>query len=72
MKVLVLGAGLLGVTSAYFLRQQGHDVTVVDRQANPAAFMTTQDRKLSGETDPCSRRPTFTETFCSEKGRQGD
>ncbi|MBT9487561.1 MAG: D-amino acid dehydrogenase, partial [Rubrivivax sp.] len=32
-----LGAGLLGVTSAYFLRQQGHDVTVVDRQAAPAA-----------------------------------
>ncbi len=37
MKVIVLGAGLLGVTSAYFLRQQGHEVTVVDRQATPAA-----------------------------------
>jgi D-amino-acid dehydrogenase len=37
MKVIVLGAGLLGVTSAYFLRQQGHDVSVVDRQASPAA-----------------------------------
>ena len=37
MKVIVLGAGLLGVTSAYFLRQQGHEVTVVDRQAAPAA-----------------------------------
>ncbi len=37
MHVVVLGAGLLGVTSAYFLRQQGHDVTVVDRQATPAA-----------------------------------
>ena len=37
MNVMVLGAGLLGVTSAYFLRQQGHDVTVVDRQATPAA-----------------------------------
>ncbi len=37
MKVIVLGAGLLGVTSAYFLRQQGHDVTVVDRQATPSA-----------------------------------
>jgi D-amino-acid dehydrogenase len=37
MKVIVLGAGLLGVTSAYFLRQQGHDVTVIDRQASPAA-----------------------------------
>ena len=37
MKVIVLGAGLLGVTSAYFLRRQGHDVTVIDRQATPAA-----------------------------------
>jgi D-amino-acid dehydrogenase len=37
MKVIVLGAGLLGVTSAYFLREQGHDVVVVDRQASPAA-----------------------------------
>ncbi len=37
MKVIVLGAGLLGVPSAYFLRRQGHDVTVVDRQASPAA-----------------------------------
>jgi D-amino-acid dehydrogenase len=37
MKVMILGAGLLGVTSAYFLRQQGHEVVVVDRQASPAA-----------------------------------
>src|SRR6267378_8171064 len=37
MRVVVLGAGLLGVTSAYFLRQQGHDVIVIDRQATPAA-----------------------------------
>ncbi len=37
MKVVVLGAGLLGVTSAYFLRQQGHEVVVIDRQATPAA-----------------------------------
>ncbi len=36
-KVIVLGAGLLGVTSAYFLRQQGFEVTVIDRQATPAA-----------------------------------
>ena len=37
MKVVILGAGLLGVTSAYFLRQLGHDVAVIDRQAAPAA-----------------------------------
>ncbi len=37
MKVLVLGSGLLGVSSAYYLSQLGHEVTVVDRQASPAA-----------------------------------
>src|ERR1043165_4989579 len=37
MRVIVLGAGLLGVTSAYYLQHLGHDVTVVDRQATPAA-----------------------------------
>ena len=37
MRVIVLGAGLLGTTSAYFLSQLGHEVTVVDRQATPGA-----------------------------------
>jgi D-amino-acid dehydrogenase len=37
MRVIVLGAGLLGVSSAYFLQQLGHDVTVIDRQATPGA-----------------------------------
>ena len=35
MKVLVLGSGVIGVTSAWYLSQAGHDVTVVDRQAEP-------------------------------------
>ncbi|MEW6332221.1 MAG: D-amino acid dehydrogenase [Pseudomonadota bacterium] len=35
MKVLVLGSGVIGVTSAWYLRQAGHEVTVVDRQAAP-------------------------------------
>ena len=37
MRVIVLGAGLLGTTSAYFLQQLGHEVTVIDRQATPGA-----------------------------------
>lgn len=39
MKVVVLGAGVTGVASAWFLRQAGHEVTVVDRQ--PAAALET-------------------------------
>lgn len=36
MKVLVLGAGLAGIPSAYYLAQDGHDVTVIDRQSSAA------------------------------------
>lgn len=32
MRVVVLGAGVIGVTSAWYLARAGHDVTVVDRQ----------------------------------------
>ena len=35
MKVLVLGAGVIGTTSAWYLAQAGHQVTVVDRQPMP-------------------------------------
>ena len=36
MRVLVLGSGVIGVASAYYLAQQGATVTVLDRQAGPA------------------------------------
>ena len=35
MKILVLGSGVIGVTSAYYLAQAGHEVTVIDRQPKP-------------------------------------
>jgi D-amino-acid dehydrogenase len=35
VKVLVLGAGVIGVTSAYYLARAGHEVTVVERQPGP-------------------------------------
>jgi D-amino-acid dehydrogenase len=36
MRVIVLGSGVVGVTTAYYLARAGHDVTVVDRQPGPA------------------------------------
>ncbi|OZI25482.1 D-amino acid dehydrogenase small subunit [Bordetella genomosp. 7] len=36
MKICVIGAGVVGVTSAYFLARQGHEVVLVDSRANPA------------------------------------
>lgn len=39
MKVIVLGAGVIGTTAAWFLQQKGYQVTVIDRQ--PAAGLET-------------------------------
>ena len=36
MQILILGSGVVGTTSAYYLARAGHDVTVVDRQSGPA------------------------------------
>ncbi|MDO9476469.1 MAG: D-amino acid dehydrogenase [Pseudohongiella sp.] len=36
MKVLVLGSGVIGITSAWYLANAGHEVTVIDRQPGPA------------------------------------
>ena len=38
MKIAVLGAGIAGITTAYELNRDGHEVTVIEREAEPAAF----------------------------------
>ncbi|WP_315838868.1 D-amino acid dehydrogenase [Bradyrhizobium prioriisuperbiae] len=49
MKVAVLGSGVIGVTSAYYLAKAGHEVTVVDRQ--PGAALETSFGN-AGEISP--------------------
>lgn len=36
MEVIVLGCGVIGLTSAWYLAEAGHDVTVIDRQSKSA------------------------------------
>jgi D-amino-acid dehydrogenase len=41
MKIVVMGGGVIGVTTAYYLARDGHEVTVLDRQpqaANETSF----------------------------------
>lgn len=49
MHVIILGSGVIGVTSAYYLRKAGHDVTVIDRQ--PGAGLETSYAN-AGEVSP--------------------
>jgi len=36
MRVIILGSGVIGVASAWYLAKAGHDVVVLDRQPGPA------------------------------------
>jgi D-amino-acid dehydrogenase len=46
MKILVMGAGVIGTTCAYYLHRDGHEVTVVDRQ--PGAALETSFGNAGG------------------------
>jgi len=35
MRIVILGSGVIGVTSAYYLAKAGHEVIVIDRQPGP-------------------------------------
>lgn len=37
MKIVIMGAGVLGVTTAYLLAERGHEVEVIERQPEPGA-----------------------------------
>jgi len=60
MRVLVLGSGVVGTASAYYLARAGFEVVVVDRQ--PAVAMETQLRQ---------RRPRFRPAMPRRGPRRG-
>jgi D-amino-acid dehydrogenase len=49
VRVAVLGCGVIGVTSAYYLAKAGHEVTVIDRRPAPA---TETSFANAGEISP--------------------
>ena len=54
MKVLVLGAGVVGVSTAWYLAKAGHEVSVIDRQA--ASGLETSFAN-GGQISPCHAEP---------------
>lgn len=54
MKVVVLGAGVIGVTTAYYLAKAGHEVLVLDRQSDVALETSFAN---AGEISPAMPRP---------------
>ncbi len=54
MRVLVLGAGVVGVAAAWYLSRAGHAVTVVDRQPGPGLETSFAN---GGQVSPCHADP---------------
>ena len=47
MKAVVIGAGVVGVTTAYYLAKSGHEVTVVEREAEVATLASAGNAGLT-------------------------
>lgn len=71
MKILVLGAGIVGVTSAWFLAQDGHEITVVDRREG-AGLETSfaNGGQLAGSSAEPWANPAAIRTALSSIGRE--
>lgn len=54
MRVLVLGAGVVGTAAAWYLAKAGHEVTVVDRQPGPGMETSFAN---GGQVSPCHAEP---------------
>lgn len=52
MRVVILGSGVVGVASAWYLNQAGHEVTVIDRE--PGAALETSAANAGQISRICS------------------
>src|SRR5437899_10511711 len=46
MKVVIIGAGVVGVTTAYYLAKSGHQVTVVEKEPEAATLASAGNAGL--------------------------
>ena len=54
MKVVILGAGVVGTATAWYLADYGHDVTVIDRQSGPGLETSFAN---GGQISACHAEP---------------
>ena len=50
MKILVMGAGVIGVKTAYQLLKDGHEVAVVEQRENAGEGTSAATAELAGMT----------------------
>ena len=56
MRVAVIGGGVVGVCTAYFLAETGHEVTVLERYGNVAQESSFGNLDLMGPAGPIRSR----------------
>jgi len=54
VRIVVIGAGVIGVSSAYYLARDGHDVTVLETASAPAQETSQAN---GGQISPCESGP---------------
>ena len=49
-KILIVGGGIIGICSAYYLSKSGHDVTIIDKYGmkSGASYVNAHDKRLFG------------------------
>jgi protoporphyrinogen/coproporphyrinogen III oxidase len=65
MRILVLGAGISGLSLAYFLKNAGHEVIVLEKESRPGGWIRTQE---GFELGPRSLRSQEAVALCQELG----
>ena len=71
MRIIVLGAGVVGVTSAWYLAQAGHEVTVLERRAEPGleTSFANGGQISAGHAEPWAK-PSVVPKIVSWLGRE--
>ena len=69
-KVVIIGGGIMGVCSAYFLNKEGHEVTIIDKSnfSSGASFVNAgYITPVSGGVGPMTVATLLENTLLAQK-----